>query len=70
MGFCGTNVWANGECVESTESELVSRYFDESYLYDTYIEKNTDSIVYINNPTGKEIDFLAEINAATIEETK
>ncbi|NBO58578.1 MAG: hypothetical protein EBU73_06530 [Chitinophagia bacterium] len=70
MGFCGNNVWANGKCVESTESQLVSRYFDESYLYDIYIENNTDSITYINNPTGKEINFLPEISATTIKETK
>lgn len=38
MAFCGTNVWANGEEKESTESELISRYFDEEYLYEQYIE--------------------------------
>lgn len=37
MGFCGTNVWANGEQVESTEAELVSSYFDEEYLFDKFI---------------------------------
>ena len=39
MGFCGKNVWANGEEVESEESELVSSYFDEDYLYEHYFEK-------------------------------
>jgi len=37
MGFCGRNVWAKGECVESDSAELVSRWFDESYLFDEYV---------------------------------
>ena len=38
MGFCGSNIWANGKCQEEYQAELVSRYFDESYYYETYIE--------------------------------
>lgn len=38
MAFCGSNIWANGECQESYQAELVSRFFDESYYYETYIE--------------------------------
>lgn len=41
MGFCGKNIWANGECVESVEAELVTHHFDEEYLFDTYIKDNT-----------------------------
>ena len=37
MGFCGSNIWANGEEKESYQTELVSRYFDEEYLYEQYI---------------------------------
>lgn len=37
MGFCGKNIWANGECQESYEAELVSHYFDEDYYFDEYI---------------------------------
>lgn len=37
MGFCGRNVWAKGECVESYQAELITRYFDEDYLFDEYI---------------------------------
>lgn len=33
MGFCGTNVWANGSSMQSQESELISSHFDEDYLY-------------------------------------
>lgn len=42
MGFCGRNVWINGEEVESQESELVSDYFDEEYLYDIYGKKENN----------------------------
>jgi hypothetical protein len=38
MGFCGKNIWANGECQEKYEAELVQNYFDEEYLFDQYIE--------------------------------
>jgi hypothetical protein len=37
MCFCGKNVWANGESIESVQAELVSDYFDEEYLYEEYI---------------------------------
>ena len=37
MGFCGTSVWGNGEIQEESQSELIHRYFDEEYLYETYI---------------------------------
>ena len=70
MGFCGNNVWANGECVEETEADLVSRFFDEEYLYGEYIGKKEISGGEISNPAGKQINFLAEIGAVTIEETK
>jgi len=40
MGFCGKNIWANGECQENYHSELVQNYFDEEYLYKEYIENN------------------------------
>lgn len=39
MGFCGSDVWANGDHVESDSAELISDYFDEEYLYKQYIEK-------------------------------
>ena len=39
MGFCGRNVWADGEDKESSQSELISDYFDEDYLYDEYMNK-------------------------------
>lgn len=39
MGFCGNNIWAKGECVDSSQSEIVNRHFDEQYLYDLYMEK-------------------------------
>lgn len=38
MGFCGKNVWADGECKESEESELITHHFDEEYLFDSYID--------------------------------
>lgn len=37
MGFCGNNIWANGELKESEESSLVSKVFDEDYLFNEYI---------------------------------
>lgn len=40
MGFCGKNVWAKGECIESEESQMVSSYFDEDYLFEMYIDKS------------------------------
>lgn len=43
MGFCGTNIWANGECVESSESELINRFFDEEYLYDYHTKNNINN---------------------------
>lgn len=39
MGFCGSNIWANGEMERSEEAELVSDYFDENYLYNEYMSK-------------------------------
>lgn len=36
MGFCGKNVWANGECQEQESADLITDYFDEEYLYETY----------------------------------
>lgn len=40
MAFCGRTVWANGERVENYEAELIDRYFDEEYLFDSYINNN------------------------------
>lgn len=37
MGFCGSNIWSKGECQQQYEAELVSRYFDESYLFEEYV---------------------------------
>ena len=37
MGFCGSNIWAKGECQEEYQSELVSRYFSEDYLHKLYV---------------------------------
>lgn len=42
MGFCGKNVWADGEMQEEEAADLVSDYFDESDLYDQYISKTSD----------------------------
>jgi hypothetical protein len=70
MGFCGTNVWAGGDCVEETEADLVSRYFDEEYLYSEYIGNHENPSGYINNPTGRQINFIAEIGALNIAEDK
>lgn len=36
MGFCGNNVWLNGDQKESSQADLISRFFDEEYLYDVY----------------------------------
>lgn len=36
MGFCGKNIWCNGELQEEHESEIVRSYFDEEYLYNQY----------------------------------
>ena len=41
MGFCGRNVWANGETKEEDSSELISRWFDEDYLYTEYVVGNS-----------------------------
>lgn len=41
MGFCGRNVWANGETKEEDSSELISRWFDEDYLYTEYVVDNS-----------------------------
>lgn len=35
MSFCGNAIWKNGR-KESEEANLISRYFDEEYLYETY----------------------------------
>lgn len=37
MCFCGRNVWANGESIESSQAELIQDFFDEEYLYEEYI---------------------------------
>lgn len=37
IGFCGKRVWGNGEIMEEYDGELIQNYFDEFYLYDTYI---------------------------------
>lgn len=42
MMFCGSNVWGNGEQQESNQADLVSRWFDEEYLYDEYCTKEQD----------------------------
>lgn len=39
MGFCGRNIWMNGEEVESQEGEIISDYFDEDYLYEYHSKK-------------------------------
>lgn len=39
MGFCGRNVWLNGEAIEVTHGELISSYFDEEYLYEENINQ-------------------------------
>lgn len=41
MGFCGRNIWANGETKEEDSSELISRWFDEDYLYTEYVVDNS-----------------------------
>jgi len=40
MGFCGRKVWANGELMESQESEMIGSYFEEEELYNQYIKEN------------------------------
>lgn len=40
MGFCGTNIWAKGEMVDSVESQIIDKYFDEEYLYNQHIKEN------------------------------
>ena len=40
MAFCGNCVWAQGERKEQSQSELISSYFDEDYLFDEYINNN------------------------------
>jgi hypothetical protein len=39
MGYCGSNVWAKGECVQSEHADLIGRYFDEDYLFEHYYNK-------------------------------
>lgn len=41
MEFCGRRVWANGEVKEIQDAELISRFFDEQYLFDEYISEET-----------------------------
>lgn len=38
MCFCGNNIWAKGNCVQAEQAELISRFFDEDYLYQEYVE--------------------------------
>jgi hypothetical protein len=40
MAFCGKAIWANGEMQENSQAELIDRYFDEEYLFDSYINNN------------------------------
>lgn len=40
MGFCGKNIWALGEMQENEQSELISSYFDEDYVYQNYYSNN------------------------------
>lgn len=35
MGFCGKNIWINGECVESYQADLIENQFDTEYLFDS-----------------------------------
>ena len=37
MGFCGRNVWGSGELQEEMQTDLVSKWFEEDWLYDQYI---------------------------------
>ena len=37
MGFCGRNVWGSGEQQEEMQTDLVSKWFEEDWLYDQYI---------------------------------
>ena len=39
MGFCGKNIWFDGECKEEYQSELIQNYFEEDYLFETYSEE-------------------------------
>lgn len=39
MGFCGSDVWANGEHVETESAQMISKHLDEEYLYNTYYTK-------------------------------
>jgi hypothetical protein len=38
MGFCGRNVWGSGELQEEMQEDLVSKWFEEDWLYGQYIE--------------------------------
>ena len=40
MGFCGSAVWGDGERQQNSQAELIDRYFDEEYLFDSYINNN------------------------------
>lgn len=38
MGFCGRNVWGSGELQEEMQEDIISRWFEEDWLYEKYIE--------------------------------
>lgn len=49
MGFCGSNVWGNGKVQEEMQTDLVSKWFEEDWLYQQYIvdlqeEKETKEV--------------------------
>jgi hypothetical protein len=44
MAFCGRNIWALGECQYSQEAELISKWFDEEYDYDTMIREELQKV--------------------------
>lgn len=39
MGFCGRNVWINGESIESYQAEYINNEFDTEYLFSEYKNK-------------------------------
>lgn len=41
MAFCGKKVWALGEPKEEYQAELVSKWFDEEYMYDEYYKTHS-----------------------------
>ena len=43
MGFCGSRVWAKGEIELEEDSQIITTYFEEDYLFETLITNKQES---------------------------